>query len=72
MLEQPDVHYSAFLFAVCSYWHTVCLTEGQGAQTMTVKAICLTHKMPISIGGIVLMAPSCNILVIEDPKQEDK
>ena len=39
---------------------------------MTVKAICLTHKTPISIRGIQYMADNCVILVIEDPKQKDK
>ena len=36
---------------------------------MTVKAIGLTHKTPISIRGIVYMADNCEILVIEEPKQ---
>ena len=53
-------------------WHGYCLFKGQGEQTMTVKAICLTHKTPISIRGIVYMANNCEILVIEEPKQEDK
>ena len=39
---------------------------------MTVKAICLTHKTPISIRGIEYMAYNCDILVIEDLKREDK
>lgn len=36
---------------------------------MKVKMICLTHKTPISLRGILYMNEDCNILVIE---QEDK
>ena len=39
---------------------------------MTVKAICLTHKTPISLRGIQYMADNCDILVIENPKRENK
>lgn len=39
---------------------------------MTVKAICLTYKTPISIRGIEHMVPECNILGKEDPKKGEQ
>ena len=48
-----------------------CL-KGKENTNMTVKAICLTHKTPISIRGIEYMADNCDIMVIEEPKKGDK